>query len=732
MKNSAERNRIFRVLFLVLLPSLLFLLEVSAEAAEKTSRSVYVDAAAPPKGTGGSPQKALRSVKDALNVARAGDTVLIASGVYDEALVLDHRRKGLRVEALPGSTVVIRGNEKNSRVLYDATDTQWKGISFQVASGDSKAILLENFRGRFEQCRFEPLPAAWPTKLIHVKGGFPSFHASTFSGPAGKGKAIALTSSSKAVFTYCLFQDFAGVLETAQAAQGTFGNCLFTRNGNILTRGENSTGKVEMANSVFYLNRMDEMVTGPEKAPPLMLSHCVYTPPLIQEETWIPIKYRLEDHRGVVAENSSAASPRFAKGRYDAMISLGLDDTQNVPLWSRLAALTEKYGYPVSISVSSFRTPPELWQELIRLSQKGFEICSHTCSHASLTVTHPIQAGFFHPGLQSASLTVDDAVFEGTVTHRYLRLTVDGGIVFELNLDLPIGNAQDAEGTVTMSELVDALNQVGCRAELVDMYYKNIPARYLAVEKNLDIGFENFEVPLALDRKAFLNYELAESRKAIEARIPGYECAVVTYPQGENSHEVRGMTARTYSYARGGWTSPFRSYETGFHPYEMWGGRLGQIFGNPGSLTEDELHARLLMLFDQIKDDGMAAALYSHTENEFTLPQWEVLLEALRDDGSLPVLTLFEMGERMRQKTLNGAVEGIASLGLRDVADGSDYHPRSDSPLLGKGKPVEATTDFEGTPVSPNMPVNIGLYQRTRDVSVQKRTDSAPNHSGVN
>jgi hypothetical protein len=161
-----------------------------------------------------------------------------------------------------------------------------------------------------------------------------------------------------------------------------------------------------------------------------------------------------------------------------------------------------------------------------------------------------------------------------------------------------------------------------------------------------------------------------------------------------------------YLCARGGNNAgTYSPYRDGVLVYRIYAESLKNVV-SPADLPADRMREEVLMMLDGINDEGAAISLYSHGEDELSFDNWRVLLKTIHEDGFAAVVTLSDLAETV---VLEGRHRGERYF-LTPSASTADYHPRGSSPLLGAGKPLGLTHDYEGRPLPPGNP-SIGLYR---------------------
>jgi hypothetical protein len=447
-----------------------------------------------------------------------------------------------------------------------------------------------------------------------------------------------------------------------------------------------------MTNCVLFLNAAEDLFPG-QGSSAVLLDHCVRTPArraaLGGDFSPIPLP---EPSKRFEIRDTRVISPRFRSPRRRGTINLGIDDTRCVPLWSRVAAEAEKYGYPVTAAVHVARLSPSHVNLLRNGHERGHEIGSHGVSHAPFNLEGGIEAGYAAGGVKSAFLSLDGGV---------LRVVVDDRVVDEIGLD-----STDDGAAITLGELVTRLRRSGIKAELTGDSYRDIPAAFLTRVKKFDIQFKNFSPTLGIQTRDFMKYEISGSKAMLDGRL-GFPVKTMIYPYTEHTPSAaRETEAAGYLCARGGNNAgTYSPYRDGVLVYRIYAESLKNVV-SPADPPAERMREETLMMLDNINDEGAVMSLYSHGEDELSYRGWQVLLKTIHEDGFAAVATLNDLAEKV---TLEGKRNGERYF-LAPPPSLADYHPRDGSPLLGAGKPLGLTRDYEGKPLPPGNP-SIGLYR---------------------
>lgn len=666
---------------------------------EKRGRTLYV-AQDGPTGSGLSAENPISSLSRALSLARPGDRILVAPGIYRESLRT--ATPNIRVEARdvkPGEAPTVEVISTSGAVLKDRSNTLWRGVKFSAAEGAERLLELESFSGRFEYCHFAGLSREKNAqKLLEASDSRGSFHGCTFAGLEQAQLALNLRSSLPRglTFSYCLFSDFGSVCELSGAQNVNFVNCLFARNKCVLERFPDSSGAAAFRNSIFFQNDGESLFIADESQPKVELTCCVLAPPLNRWGNTFFRTMEFEPAGAVKTEGCFVASPEFVSGRHKALVNLGIDDTQNLELWCAIADEASRYNFPVTLAVNTAKMTPELWQTLKDRVAQGHEAASHSSSHVPVNTSDALKISYYRPGLQSATLTTNG---------EKLTVSADGKTVFEF--------VTAGEGPhPSMGELVAALKQSGVDAVLASPEVRDVPCRLLREQKKLDILFSNFMITVQLDPEKFITFEMVESKTVLERELGG-KAGVFVFPYSTVSDRALKKAAETgFTVARTGGEAACSPFTSGFCAREIWGYGMSRVLDNPAPPPESMRNAALLLM-DFFKDRGVAGALYSHGAGEMSLEAWKTLLAALSEDENLSIVTLSAMADAMAQRAREFGVSPDArgSVVLPPGPDLTDYHLKPTSRLRGAGTPMGIAEDFEGTALKHGEKPSIGLYR---------------------
>ena len=284
-------------------------------AVAQPSRSLYVGAGFS-SGDGLSADRPLGSINAALQKARKGDVIVVAPGEYRESIRVS--TAGLTIlGSAPGEdapqVVIAAPAGKPGPVLADSADTVWRGIAFRI--GDSAAINLRGFAGRFEFCHFT---SESPVPGIEVYGGDFVFQGCTFSGGAEPTAMLALNGQagrkSRVTLAYCLFRDNPGGAVLLRGEQDVrFVNCLFASCRFVAMRQAGVGAQISAINSVFFLSPEPSLFLQSAAAPKARLENCLYAPAPGDFMKWQARP--LDQQPEVTAVNCITASPRFVRAQ---------------------------------------------------------------------------------------------------------------------------------------------------------------------------------------------------------------------------------------------------------------------------------------------------------------------------------------------------------------------------------------------------------------------------------
>jgi hypothetical protein len=641
---------------------------------------------------------AMRSINAALAIAKPGDTLRIAPGVYRERLRVP--TPGLRIigeGGTPQQPAVILAppaGKSAAPLVEDSHNTLWSGIGF---AGDGGALLqLRGFTGLFSRCRFN---LSQPSTFVRIYGGTPEFLACVFLGSPKEASTVEIFGENgkpgKVAFAYTLFQDFgAGALMLRGDQDVSAVNCLFANCGHFHIREEGVASTVEALNSVFYLVASPQLVRQDPLAPKTRLDTCLYTPAPTDNFHWR--SRPLEAQQEIDSVNCLTASPRFQGGRL-VFLNLCIDDSQNLPLWSRLAEKLNRLSLPMSIALNTGAMHEEAWRQAAQRVKEGHEVATHNTSHSSMLARDAIRMAY-QGKARSAEATINK--------NKQFTLTVDGRHL--LNLDL------GADDTLTLGRLVEVLEGMGVRAELSAASVRDVPAVFLAETWRQDILFPLYTTAFVLDHEAYLGHILSKPRIAVETHlrrlgVENWQCLAAVSPFGEFSDNlVAAVEKAGYVLARGNNSLHAGNRFDRVNVKPLQDVSANKILRDP---PLDKLEEVLRVFLDTLQYHGGAIGFYSHGEDEMKEGDWELLFSLLEKESAIKPMRLVDIAAALERhcKPVGPGLFACPA-GEYPAVGGVDFVPEEDSPLRGAGKPTPYRSNFAGEPVPEGTAPNIGLY----------------------
>ncbi|EPR43168.1 polysaccharide deacetylase [Desulfovibrio sp. X2] len=334
---------------------------------------------------------------------------------------------------------------------------------------------------------------------------------------------------------------------------------------------------------------------------------------------------------GPAAPGALAAQPAKPK----AAVALVVDDYPHMDVWLGLTKACDVYGLKATLALNTARVSPEDWKILAERVAKGHEIASHTRDHVPLVADDAVTVRYWRNGAKAAW---------ASVAQGHLRFFVDNPAAPVLDLDL----SQDGP-TPDLRAVVDAVNRTpGFAAQLVNPYYAAIRSSFLAPAEHTDIFFKAGFAPLFVDPREVVRYELGESKRDIEANIPGYTCRDVIYPFLSNNRTTRTV-ARELGYECGRTGEQGNLVLAGGKPYDVfriWADKPKSLFGP--STSAPDFAARVHAFLDKLKKEHAAGCIYSHGAEEYSPAEWAALLKVLTTDPEVEITTLHGLYEFVR------------------------------------------------------------------------------------
>jgi hypothetical protein len=668
-------------LILALVPALLGL---SANAA--SGKSIEV------------PTREIRSIGAALAIAKPGDTIRIAPGVYYEQLQIGV--SGLSIEGGLDKDkqplVILRPptGKASAPLIRDSRDTRWSGVALEGKGGT--LLELRDFSGTFRHCRFDLTPMS---SFARIYGGSPEFFGCTFLGAPQTVSTVEVyggkEAPGKVSFAYTLFQDFGGgalVLKGNQNVTAT--NCLFAACGHFYIREKGVQSSVSALNSVFYLIASSQLVRQEAEAPKAVLDTCLYTPAPTAIFRWLsrPLDVQKElDCRGCIT-----ASPRFKGGR-QVFLNLCIDDSRNLLHWSELCEKLNRLSLPMSVALNTDSMPKEGWKIVAERVNQGHEAASHTLTHSSLLAKGVMRLGY--PGkAESAEVSVS--------RDKLFTLDVDGKTTLSINL------AEDRG--LTFGGLVRTLEGHGLRAELLTVSIRDVPAVFLAETWRQDILFPDYAVEFVLDSDAYLRHILTKSRSDVESKlkalgVANWQCRAAVCPYAEYTDTLNGIVQEAgYVLARGNNKSHEGNYFERVSVLPLQDLSSETLILYPPLDEREELYRVLL---DHLKYRGGAIGFYSHGANEMTISEWETLFDVLRQQPMIKIMRFTDIADELK-KNCTALEPGVYACerGKYPNVGEVGFVPEDDSPLRGAGKPTPYKVNFSGQALPEGVAPNIGLY----------------------
>ena len=666
-------------------------------AAAAPGRTIYVAPQA--KGDGSKQNTALPDISRALAESKPGDTIIIAPGVYRERLRVNKRNLRIMGSYSADNTpqvTVVAPNAASEQLLVDTQNTLWSGIAFQANNGATAD--LRAFEGRFEHCLFD---LRGYLTALDISAGSPSFHACTFINQSGPGAAVVLgkdnSSGSSAQFSYCLFRDIEGGAFLFRGAQNIrIINCVFANIGYIGMRSRRCSAYVSVANSVFYLTTAQKLFLQEPFDKRVPVENSIFAPAPSNHMVWNCLD--LSRQPEIINIGSRTLSPRFEGGRH-TLLNLCIDDTRNYALWLSIVPYAKKLGLNITLSLNVEALTPEIWKSIIPANNDGFELASHGATHTSLIARDALRLG--GDILVSQSTTVDIDADEN------FTIWTDGKPAYARELG--------AEPNITLGELTKDLEEKGFRAQLVDLSYRNLPARLLQDVKGQDIYFSNYEPIFILDTKKYQHWTLRESRKAIEEGLKQYNArqkiiSVIVAPYAENGPGVMSAMDDTgYTLARSkfddiDYVSPLKEVNL----YFMRSSSLGKVFA---TMPIDNRKEMFRVYLDYMKYHGAIMGVYAHGTEEVSPKDWTDIFDVISGEPLVETLPLAEIARIVQtQCTQTGKGTYRCDSDKGPLSGKISFRPRIDSPLLAAGVPTGCTTNFVGEMLSNELSPNIGIY----------------------
>lgn len=694
--------------------ALTLVLCVTVLVAAAGAGTLYVDAAATGAGSGADWANAYTRVQDALNAAVPGDVVEISGGTYAENLTTPGAGVAVIGSLAQGhsGTVTIQA-VGGSPALTVSQQTTWRRLTFTsdpASSAVAYVVSVVTGNPTFEQCVIGP-----GFQLLSVADAGASFSRSIFKEvrDTTNAAAVNLAAASGAVtFDYCMFIDMAyRYINVRSYLTADWNNCLFAGfKGQILNVPATTTGtsaqRLRWQNCLAISNEgghgYDDysLINNLSNTVTVQLDHCLIQP-IVPVHMTTPLYTA-----GVTVTNPLSGSPGLRRGRREALVNVGIDDWQNLAVWSQLVATADLYGFKTTLALNTAEVTDSDWTTMSAAVVRGHEVASHTAHHVVLSDRTKVL---------NVKYTGSDPATDATLTVDRTTLTLHVVVtgVTGADFDLPLG----ADGAYpTLTDLKNAINtHQGFKATtrtFTGTTYNTgaFLSQDLAAVQNLSVF--NLQGSLNLDDTATFYDELVVPKQTIEANLPGYSCDALVYPYLEfDDATVAAATAAGYTGARTGENGTYAMGDpAGYNLMLIYALEPGQIFGS--NLDETTLRARLSAVLEWAKFTGAAFGLYSHGEDEYTLEAWRTLLRIMAEDPDVEVVTLAEIARRIKADAQSVSGTTYFRTQWPDIVD---YRPTTDSILLNAGAPYSvAKQDFDGQTVAAGTIPTLGLYQMTQ------------------
>ncbi len=693
-------------------PGFIFVLGVFcclvALPASTFGRTIYVDKSSPcGDGCDGSDwSHAFHNIQDGIDTASAvGDEVLVAEGVYHEALVTKHPNITLRGEEnitnTMGAIVDSKGLSRHT-IIINHDGIGLKRLTFRSCDPGNYNLLISNaFTVIVDECIVtigERALSIFNSSVI-LNRCLISNHKPLDANNDGlitiKGNQTNIT------FNYCIFMNNSDRVTILNEALVHFNNCLFTGFGSGVLALKSGAPSVYLNNSVLVSNAIgnnSSNILNNSSNGSLYLANCLVhpNPRNGNAHNWVNIN----DSGGNIGLDDQYSIPAFASPRKKAILILGLDDipalTGRNSFYERFAKTCEKRGFRSSYSLNTERVSASDWNKLRAFVSRGHEVVAHSRTHAHLGDRNGIAIKYVGPQVAQASVSIGD----GRLVTR-----IDG----RTDLSLELGDPQ-YDTLLNLSLAIDKLKNYECRLE-----NKSRVAKSFCLEDLSDQDCNRKAVQIKLDRDRFFDWEIAGSKQDIERNIgQGYQCKVASFPA--NSYDYQSKEAcriRGFLGARGGDRSQKNHSLEDLDVYEIWGTTPTELIG------KTNIKRNTSALIEWMRYVGAIVFLYGHDHkgfpDEFSIPEWEDLLDVVQQSG-ITVMTLSEAIEHIRNIRAGFLPEGINADGegvrwKRNLPETHDYHITGNSILIDKGKQLGLPYDYFGNIVFRGNMVDIGIHE---------------------
>jgi len=378
--------------------------------------------------------------------------------------------------------------------------------------------------------------------------------------------------------------------------------------------------------------------------------------------------------------NNLYINQRFRINRRPSLITLMIDDYNNLADFQAMATLAEVKGWGAAIALNGTHTVTGGdWTTLSSLVDRGHEVSAHGRRHYDLTNLNAFDMQY----------TGDASTALRTISSNTLTITLAGDQTDgSTNLSYDLTSASYD----LISEVVSAIEaETGYTAAKVSPSDGNVLSITLEDVTNEDV--KTASVNVNYDETRMFDEEIAGSVADIEANISGYTVKTFVCPGNSTNEAIQdyvkglGLTAsRTGNFG----ANDMSNYEI----FGVSGWNIDSSFGS-GATLERNISAFIEFLGYM----SGATVLYSHGSDETSEANWSTVIDAVAD-SNIQVSTFSELATYI---TTNGVdADSDGERWTRTFVDADNYNLRASSPARNTGTPngstpySTATTDLNG------------------------------------
>lgn len=588
-------------------------------------------------------------------------------------------------------TVTFNGSGLTDHVLYCNVAATISNINFINAPSTKFGVYLTGSNAILQDCTFNDCYGG--VQIYQTASTVSRCSFSTCSNNAIKINGSDDTKSP--VINYCIIKDSGENDREMIIYHGdtiTFNNCLFVGNDRGVLYSGTGTQDIVLNNCIFSANltltALYHIVNNAGSGT-CTIKNCVLLPHPARAISDDKGFYNITD-----GGNNVFTVPGFIQHRRPAYIAICIDDQGNFAHWCSLADACAAHGFRCTWALNDTDTFSN-WSTLQTYIDAGHEVTSHTRHHVDLSSMNAFNVQYTGA---AASCTMTINIASNSIT-----ITTTGG-VDDLSIDISNTN-YDTIGEIhayinnqanytSSTASTDGDSDTGLGSSLADI---------------TDQDIKTAEYTCLFDTTRYFTEEITNSKSDIESNLSGYTCNSFVFPYNSHNETAEDWVKDAEYLGSRSSSSGTYSLES-MEIYNIYGNGVPQLIGTTddtdGALTIMDIKARTAALAERLCYDGAAIVLVGHDNENYSLTNWEIILEAL-EESNIEVLTLSEMINKIRSE--GSTVDN--ETWTRSFTDGSNYHLRSLSSCINTGTDVSLVQDFEKQRVPRNSIPEIGAYE---------------------